>query len=776
MRPFGRLLRSLFLPGSIQSRERSRWCGVDSFPSGTYNDRFLKHRADGDFVRNPEYLWSPGPYWAARGGFDAHFRRLADQLAGAVYSDALLVLHPEDHARTRASLLRSWESAAAAELADCWRRLLESEGWTRAVPGRDLHLRVLPDGDPALGSTLGLEPGEFATALMPNLHLGPGPEAVPLVEVFAADPSGRFSSIGTLWSDQLAFSVGAHALDNGRRAELGDSCVYTVHRIPGEDGLHHRLGAGREDRFVLRTGTAQGGETVQVVDVRRDKVVLEVMLVAARHLAAELPRVGERPDAPRVALPAFAPPPVTGFEGTILPGDLDLGTLGAFSIVPESLPDRVFTLVERGYLLQRVHFKDAMRGYRIEIDRDGRIGPKVGAPVATVRVRDGRVEVEAVERDVSVDGRPLRPGESAPLDDLRHSLSWRGGSVEYGSMRRSGDRKWPYLGCLTAPRRTTPLPLGETCTIGRDGRSCDVPLPDRAVGDNIDWRDGATTGPIEVQGGEVDRRTFRTDAICVPTRAAALTLTAGAPSVENLSGTCSLHVLRPDGEMARLGKGASAVLTPGDELCIGNLLFSLLLPGDVEEPLRFGGKRVEAPEPQHRRRAAVLAESARRPSAGGRKPLPAGRTVGEAIGSALPVEARVTQIGPAFPTAPVPTDQLPSLQLDPTTVGEWPTLLGDTPVSPAAPSWRGRSLADGTPTVLGGEPVLASVDPDAEVEDVPELEDLPLLGVPRGLQIHTSHGEPSPRYPTPSRRPRAALPGFGPVVPRPGHVSVEGDG
>ena len=59
---------------------------------------------------------------------------------------------------------------------------------------------------------------------------------------------------------------------------------------------------------------------------------------------------------------------------------------------------------------------------------------------------------------------------------------------------------------------------------------------------------------------------------------------------------------------------------------------------------------------------------------------------------------------------------------------------------------------------------------------MPELEDLPLLGVPRGLQIHTSHGEPPPRYPTPSRRPRAALPGFGPVVPRPGRISFQGDG
>jgi hypothetical protein len=616
MRPFRRLLHALFLPSSIQSRERARWCGVDRFPSGTYNDRFLKHTADGDFVRNPEYLWSPGPYWAARAGFDAHFRRLADQLGGAVTSDALLVLHPQDFARTRASLLRSWETSAANELADCWLRLVEAEGWSLVIPQRAFHLRVLSDGDPALGTPLGLEPGEFATGLFPNLHLGPEEHAVPLVEVFVADDRGRFSSVGTLWSDQLAFSLGSHPLDNARSVTLGDSCVYTVHRIPGEDGLHHRLGEGQEGRLTLRTGSAQGGDTVQVVDVRRDKVVLEVMLVAAQHLAAELPRVGERRDAPRVALPAFAP---VGADpvGTILPDGLDIATIGAFSIIPESMPDRLFTLVERGVLLQRVHFHDLMRGYRLELDRDGRLGPKVPRPVATVEVLEDRVSVTAAERDLSVDGHPLPIGESRSLEEDTHQLTWRGGALTYASTRRNKDRSWPYLGCFAAPRRTTPLPAGEAFTVGRDSRSCDVPLPDRPVADNIVWRDGDSTGSVRVQGGDVDRRTFRTDAICVATRAASIDLAGDCPAVENLSATCPVHVSRADGELVRLRQGARAELRPGDEVFLGNQLFSLLAPGEVEAPLRFGGRRrprVAGPPCSRRPPGGRPREGARSPS------------------------------------------------------------------------------------------------------------------------------------------------------------------
>lgn len=772
MRPFRRLLHSLFLPGSIQSRERARWCGLDRFPSGTYNDRFLKHCADGDFVRNPEYLWSPGPYWAARSGFDAHFRRLADQLGGAVYSDALLVLHPEDHARTCASLLRSWETAAGNELADCWLRLVEAEGWGLVMPHRSFHLRVLADGDPALGSPLGLEPGEFATGLFPNLHLGPDEHAVPLVEVFVADPRGHFASVGTMWSDQLAFSLGAHPLDNALTTVFDDSCVYTVHRIPGEDGLHHRIGAGQQERLVLRTGTAQGGATVQVFDANRDKVVLEVMLVAAQHLAAELPRVGERRNAPRVALPSFSPLPADVL-GTMVPEGVDFGTLGAFSIIPESLPDSIYTLVERGFLLQRVHFKELMRGYRLEIDRDGRVAPKVSRPVARIEVLDDRVSVTAVERDLSVDGHPLPMGESRALDEARHELNWRGGALAYGSMRKAKDRKWPYLGCLTAPRRTTPLPEGDTYTIGRDGRSCDVPLPDRSVAENILWRDGASSGEVQVQGGAVDRTTFRTDAICVATRAAQIDLSGPGVQVENLSASCTLHVTRPDGELVRLRKGASTALHEGDELFVGNQLFSLLRPGEDESPLRFGSRRPApvAPPPQ-RRRAALLAETGRRPSAGGRRvTVRPHKTIGALLGADLKAERRIdvgptTQIGPSLPT-----DQLPSLQLDPTTAGEGPTILGPSPVKPGH-SWVESALLEGTPTVMEGpsHDVLADLrvpfaGGDEQVEDVPEIGGLFLRGVPLGLRIDTVQEEPAPEriMPPPNRLRRRALPGFGPT-------------
>ena len=124
----------------------------------------------------------------------------------------------------------------------------------------------------------------------------------------------------------------------------------------------------------------------------------------------------------------------------------------------------------------------------------------------------------------------------------------------------------------------------------------------------------------------------------------------------------------------------------------------------------------------------------------------------------------VTQIGPTAPVptaavhaTPVPTDQLPSLQLDPTTV----------------------ALSDSTPTILQHDvsrEVLADLRApfaaeDAPVEDVPELTGLLLQGTPRGLRIETRHDDEPPRViPPPGslrRRPPRGLPGFAPVPTAP---------
>ncbi|MCP4869181.1 MAG: hypothetical protein GY898_10740 [Proteobacteria bacterium] len=752
-----RLLRNLIVPGSIRAREEDRWCHADPFDSGSYNFQFLRSRSDGDFVRHPDLLWSPNPYWTARSGLNAHLREIADRLGGSVWSDVLLVLHPRDRARTQSSLLESWDRAAEAELATCFERLVRTQGFVKAAGERPFRLKVLADGDEELGATLGLQPGEFATALLPNLYLGPTSESAPLVEVFVAPAGdGRFASVGTFYSDQMAFTVGAHALDNHLFEAFGDSAVYTVHRFPGEPGLHHKLGGEQSDRLALRTGSAHGVNTVRVVDIGRDKTLLEVMLVAVREAGTELPVAGERagrvvgasdlPDLP------FAPLAAPADGCTILPEDLDLGSVGAFSIIPDALPTRVRTLSERGFLFQRVHFGGVMRGYTMELDRSGTISPKAADPVVRVEVRGERLLLEAVGREVSLDGRPLRAGESVALSGAEHTIAWRGGEATYESMRKN-DRRWPYLGRIGTPRRSTPLADGETWSVGRDREACDVALPDRLTTANILWKDGAAgAGHVEVRGGRVPKARFRTDAILVASHAAQIDLTGPVPSVANASTTCPLYIVRTDGKAIRIQQGEEVSLGAGDELLVGNSAFVLVTPSEEVASLAAAVVAPVAVTPELPDR--LTPGRGRRPRVGGASGqiVQANRTYGAVLGISpasdlvpvQPMERDINEL-PSVPDLEMPTDQLPSLSLD-------PTILDETDAY-----WL---LGGG-----GAEPMGAAMTVHVDESDAAAPSATPT--VPRGLRIPQAPVPEEPRFRR--RSPAMQLPSFG----LPGHAPVE---
>lgn len=740
-----RLLRSLFVPGSLRARSVERWCFADPHPSGAYNHQLLRSRAEGDFVRHPDFLWSPTPYWTARSGLNAHFRELADRLDGAVYSDVLVVLHPDDHARTRASWLESWDRAAEEELADCWARLVEAQGWTLAMPDRRFHLQVLPDGDTRVGD-LQLEPGEFATGLLPNLYLGPDDKSAPLVEVFARTDDGPFRSLGTMYTDQLAFSVGAHGLDNGGLPALKDSAVYTVHRFPGEPGLHHRIHAERADRLGLETGQAHGGETVQVVDHGRGKLLVEVMLVSAKHPAAELEVGSSRrgaADLPGLGLfgPADSP-------GTILPDGVDLGTIGAVSIIPDSMPEPLHTLSERAFLLQRVHFRDVMAGYRMEVERSGRIAPRGLDPVATIEVVDDRIRLLARTRDVSVDGRPLRPDEGVHLVEAEHAIAWRGGSMTFRSVRRE-DPRWPYLARLESPRRSLPLFAG-SYVVGRDREACDIALPDRPTAENIVWRDGLTEGPVMVRGGATERTSFRTDAICVATKAAAIDLTGEVPRVANLSRSCAVHVLRADGSTVRLKQDADLALAPGDEILVGNQVFALLPPSPARAPIEgVAGvpQKAQIGPADSQRHEEGPGSKGRRPLVGGAR----GRLVASenTYAALLGMEPGPTRADDwVAPPVSVPE---PSFHEAPTIQGDLDVLARIIPLPPAP-----------TPADLPVASLPVAPPPALSVEPAPEPPAVERRRVPRGLQVGVA--EPRGGFGTLRRR-SGALPSLGHLLP-----------
>ncbi|MCK6528468.1 hypothetical protein L6R50_13250 [Myxococcota bacterium] len=651
-------LRGLISPGSVRAREEGRWLAVDPTPGGYYDGRVMRFRAEGDLVGYPEYVWSNSPYWAARGGLSVHFEEVAESQKGAVYGDVLVVLSPETWKRGREDLLHPWEDRLRQQLEHAFGEARQKREWTLAHPRRPLTVQAIVDGGPEMhGATLGLEGAEFATVLSPNLYVGPGAESRPLFEVFVRLPSDprageRFRAVGTFWDDQLAFTVGAHWLDNGRVPALPCSALYTLHRYPGREGVNHHLSPEVQDRYVLQRAAAGGGEKVTIEDVESGDVLVEVMLIAAEGaFLGEIP--GSTPS---------RGDPTPDLQKTFVPEDLPLG--GGLTIIPDPEPTPTLVLSERAFLLQKVHFSEVMTGYRVDVGPAGEVAPSLPEPVGRFRVEGREVSFEPLRRDLTVDGLPVVAGRRIPLHKPEHRVAWGDVEVLYRALEHARDPRWPYLASVSVPSRSHGMPFGEKYSIGRDQRRCELTLPDRPGHANIHWAPGAGEGAdVRTRGGRITRDRLTTDAIMVAGRHASLDLTGPVPVVRAASVSCAVFVRRGDGEVVRLTiaagaeEGAGTELRPDDELLVGNSLFRVGLPPQPhgEGRARGGRGRGKTADLAAIARAALAAEegeAGRAPAADGGSP--------EASPALLPaprgdvVDVSFTEGPPATPDPPGP--------------------------------------------------------------------------------------------------------------------------
>lgn len=576
----GRWLKALVSRGS--SSDAERWLPIDDLSNGYYNYRLMRFCSDGDLVRYPDYIWSSAGYWAARGGLSVHLEEVAERLDGAIYSDLLVLLNREDRKRCLDRLVLSWDDQLEALIERQVERMIEERGWRLATPSRPVRVRVIGDGEPAMGGEpVGLEEGEFATALLPSLYHGAVESSTPLAEVFVRVPKeaggkGGFRSVGTFYDDQLAFTIGRHWLDNGQDPNLPVSALYTLHRFPGQQEINHRLNADLADAYSMVRTTSKQGDTITIQDIAESRPVLEVMLIPAN-----VERAGAQP--PREERSAPGDP-----LGTLIPDGEP--AFGGLTMIPEPEPVPSLVLSRRGVLLQRVHFTGVMRGYRMDITADGTILPLHPAPAARFRVEDGQVYLEPLRRDITLDGLPTQSGRRVLLDKLVHSISFGAVVLVYRVSERRDDPRWPYLAEVTVPAEPAELAVGGTYRIGRDRRKCEIALPDRSIIENILWHPSVNReGKIRTRAGEVPVESFTTDSIMVAGRHAEIDLRGSEPKVRALSKVCPVFVRRSDGKVLRLiarEGGTAQPLAPGDDLLVGNALYRVIVPGGPAALLR----------------------------------------------------------------------------------------------------------------------------------------------------------------------------------------------
>jgi hypothetical protein len=656
-----------------------------------YNFRLRRHKAEGDLVTDPGLLWYTSPYVKRRSGLGTHVSAEVGDGNTANYTDILLILSREDFARASAEWVENATRALQQEFDNFCRR----ENYHRLHEHRPLGVRVLEDGSTGMGGvSLGLQRGEFVTGILPNLYTGPVRGSYPVIGVHVNLPGiwEGYQEVGRLYNDQCLFTLGNHWLDNFSHPQLQEAALYRLRQYP-DGSFVHIINPDLQDQYQV-TSTNQDGASVLTLATRDGHplayMVLAVIDPPVSRPRSEAPRVETAPAATteaarpgvarsepsafsgRAEAPAARPTPRAPEAPSIAPPMMldDVAPasrgLGGKTIIPDMPQERVFTLQERGALLQKVHFANFMLGYDVYFGPRGELGTHVESPAATFQVRRRSVSIVAHVDGVVVGGRPVPPGVEVPIEgDVKIEVA--GQRMEYYDLRGLQVEGWPYVGEIRRPASSTYMIWGEDYQIGRS-RECRVVLPDEPRNENIHWKpaigDGAT---IRARSGEIPKSRFYTDSIMVASEHASVDLRGASPKLVCTARHCYAYVRR-NGAVYPVFPTTSPQLPkeiaiePGDEIMIGNCLFyaGFTSPDQPGDTAAAPGPQVDA----DLLASAVLRPDLHRLDAGGALPLPA----------APPhVEAPPAPPGPEAPP-PIATDGPPPLAAAPPAPEEEPTL------------------------------------------------------------------------------------------------------
>jgi hypothetical protein len=576
-----------------------------------YNFRLRRHKAEGDLIADPGLLWYTSPYVKRRSGLGTHVSAEVGEGSTANYTDILLILSREDFARAR----EDWHQSATRALQQEFDNFCRRENYNRLHAHRPLGVKVIEDGSASMGGvSLGLTRGEFVTGILPNLYTGPVRGSYPVIAVHVNLPGvwEGYQEVGRLYNDQSLFTLGNHWLDNFAHPSLQQAALYRLRQYP-DGSFVHIINPDLQDQFQV-TSTNQGGASVLTLATRSGQPLAYMVLavidppsarptskseagttstreVATAETQRAKPSVPESrpspaPSAPSARRPDIQMPKAPSARGDSAPSIAppmmldDIGGsagLGGKTIIPDMPQERVFTLQERGALLQKVHFANFMLGYDVYFGSRGELGTHVENPAATFQVRRRTVSLVAHVDGVVVGGRPVPPGVEVPIEgDVKIEVA--GQRMEYYDLRGLQVAGWPYVGEIRRPASSTYMIWGEDYQIGRS-RECRVVLPDEPRNDNIHWKpaigDGAT---IRARSGEIPKSRFYTDSIMVASEHAGIDLRAPMPRIVCTARYCYVYVRR-NGTVHAMFPATSPnqpkdmELLPGDEILIGNCLF-----------------------------------------------------------------------------------------------------------------------------------------------------------------------------------------------------------
>lgn len=581
-----------------------------------YNYRLRRHKAEGDLIADPGLLWYTSPYVKRRSGLGTHVGAEVGE-GTANYTDVLLILSSEDFGRASAD----WQTAATRALQTEFDNFCRRENFNRLHAHRPLGVRIIEDESQAMfGHSLQLTRGEFVTGLLPNLYTGPVRGSYPVIGVHLNLPGvwDGYQEVGRLHNDQILFTLGNHWLDNFSHPSLQQAALYRLRQYP-DGSFVHIVNPDLQDQYQV-TSTNQGGASVLTLATRTGQPLAYMVLAvidppvnrvskppitaplaapssatpvsANRRPDIQMPNLSgaqtgisaqqrgpssrdsrARPGA-NESVPSIAPPMM--LDDVVNTPIQKIG-LGGKTIIPDAPSERIFTLQERGALLQKVHFSAFMLGYDVYLGSRGELGTHVEDAAATFQVRKRSVSLVAHVDGVLVEGRPIAAGVEVPIEgDVKIEVA--GQKLEYKDQRGLQLDGWPYVGEIRRPASSTYMIWGEDYQVGRS-RECRVVLPDEPRNDNIHWKPSVGDGTtIRARTGEIPKSRFYTDSIMVASEHASIDLRGEKPKVVCTARHCYAYIRR-NNEVYSLYPTTSPQqpkeieLTPGDEVLIGNCLF-----------------------------------------------------------------------------------------------------------------------------------------------------------------------------------------------------------
>jgi hypothetical protein len=589
MSEWGDIISRIFSTGRTQGLSGSAEAVLDPDPaSGFYASRLRKHRTEGDLVADPNLLWTTPSFGGRKGGLLAHVA--SERSEGvASYTDILVVVNQDDAKRAAAwNGGEPWAERAGGVVSASFDRFCIKEGFHLPFQLRPLRFWFVADGSrDMLSQSFGLEPGEFATGLLPNLYIGPASTSRPVLSIHLNLPGvwDGYKEVGRLYNDQLLYTLGRHWLDNYHHAALKEPGIYRLQQF-ANGTLVHEVSPELQDRYMVRSDKVDGASVITVAE-RSGRPVAYLVLAVIEAGETTSPGGALGPNAQASAEFAAKIPKSPGLPETR--SDTNRKT-----VVPTESQQRVLTLQERGALLQKVHFGGVMEGYDVYIGSNGQMATLMPSPRATIQVRGRRVQLLSQSEGVRLGDRVIPVGTVVPMQgEMRIEVD--GHPLEYRDLADVSADGWPYLAEVRRPGAGTYLEFGEAVQIGRD-RRCKVRLPDEPHNDNISWLPSVDNGTtITSRNGQIPKSRFYTDSIMVASEHLEIDL-AGEPVARSKARQCYSFVRRGSRILPLFPReGNNGVkelpLEAGDELLVGNCLFQATWPPRAEAASRAAPAR-----------------------------------------------------------------------------------------------------------------------------------------------------------------------------------------